>query len=246
VKITALIASFGRDAILRDCISCIKPQVDNIVLVGSSEWTAQFGNREYNNTEKHIAKELGLIYVDHKNSPLGQKWQAGLNKCRELKPDAVLICGSDDLLASDWVEKSVESVEPFGHLSFLTGIQRWWAYNPIKHELIIIEYLTNMRIDPIGAGRLIGKEALDKVDWQIFPSEAIGCDLYSYHRLQKYSQYMDTRIKSVVLSVKGNWAMLDSWEQLLGAQTVDILYEPQPKRLLNKHFPNIDFEKYRR
>ncbi len=249
MKIVALIASYKRDAILRDCLAQIIPQVDAVVLVGSSVWAESKGTLQptYGGSpiEKMIAKELDLIYVDHRNHPLGQKWQAGLNKCREIKADAVLICGSDDLITSGWVE---EFRNIYKNEAMLYGTSYWHVYNPVTDELIEVDYITDIRQDPIGAGRIVSKELLDKLDWQIFPTEGgIGCDLYSYNLINRYIKSFWNRVcMGMLLSVKGNWNMLDSWQQLLNSKTLSISWkDAELKKGILGYFPDVDFNKYR-
>jgi len=245
MKTVALIASHNRDLILRDCIECLKPQVDDIVLVGSSEWV---DGTQGCDVEKKVAREMDLIYVDHTNKILGRKWQAGLNRCRELDPDAVLICGSDDLLRHDWVEtvsnKKMCDETPYD----LTGVNFWYVYNPIVDQLVLLSYRA-IRNDPIGAGRIFRKRILDFADWQIFPTEGgVGCDRYSYSIVRRYDGSVHHYVNEAkLLCVKGDWIMLDTWEQLLAAESLEVFHCPDSKDdFLKENFPLIDFDKYRR
>ena len=242
IKVIAIVASHKRYEILKDCISCLKPQVNDIVLAGSSCWV---DGVEGCSLAKMVAKEEDLIYVDHTNKILGTKWAAALNRARDENADAVLICGSDDLLASDWVCQKTSMTSPYFADGFsICGVNSWYVYNPIIDEMIQCTYRSEQRSDPLGAGRLISKTILDHVDWQIFPSEAIGCDLYSYRKLGSPGY---SKIYSTCLCVKGNWNMLDSWEQLIGAESLDIgFYGPNGIDEMLKRFPDIDFDKYKK
>jgi hypothetical protein len=239
MKIVALIASYDRDMILRDCLKCIMPQVDDIVLVGSSGWVEGANGSP---VEKNIAKELGLVYVDHKNRPLGQKWQAGLNKCRELEPDAVLICGSDDLLKSNYVEEGIWDCN-----CWISGVDAWNIMLVISEDIKIVKVKYKKREDFIGAGRIISKELLDRVNWQIFPSEALGCDIYSWCIMRPYMGCQHYN-RSEIMCVKGSWEMLDSWKQIIESESLNrVLWynnKNEIKNLLNSLFPEIDFKKY--
>ena len=240
MKVVALIASHKRDEILQDSITCLKPQVDDIVLVGTSDWIKE---ADTCNIAKRIAKKNDLIYVDHSNKILGQKWQAALNRARLENPDAVLICGSDDLIPVGYVDIFKKDPENI----LLAGTNHWFVLNPIKNELIRCYYRTEQRSDPIGAGRIISKEALGRCDWQIFPREGgIGCDLYSFRMLRMQAD--SWQCFPDILSVKGRWSMLDSWEQLLNAQSVDVdfVYRESAQSYIVNNYPNIDFDKYRK
>ena len=229
MKIIALIASHGRDAILRDCISCIKPQVDDIVLVGSSEWV---DSTQGCNIAKKIAKEEDLIYVDHTNKVLGRKWQAGLDRCRGLDPDAVLICGSDDLIEKDYLDD-------FCGIK-VAGVGSWYVYNPINEICISCSY--KIRKDPLGAGRVIPAHRLRQYNWDIFPYESgVGCDGYSYLRTAGNKGW--DNLGKTVLSVKGDWDAIDTWEMLYNSTNLNVKIlnrEIEACNLLNK-FPHIDF-----
>jgi len=242
MKIIAIIASHKRNAILRDCITCLKPQVDDIVLAGSSDWTKE---ADACNLAKRIAKENDLLYVDHSNKILGQKWQAGLNRARLEKPDAVLICGSDDLLSDNYVEEYKYvclSTNVMSQLKHVCGVNAWRIYSPIHNNIAYCEYKYSFRRDPLGAGRCISSEALDRVDWQIFPTEGgVGCDLYSWEKLGNKIWHP---LFGYVLSVKGSWDMMDSWDQVISSKSLRIDMEDSLNFILNC-FPHVDFDKYR-
>ena len=233
MKIVALIASHRRYDILKDCVSCIKPQVDDIVLVGSSDW---IGDGDTCNLAKKVAKEESLVYVDHTNKILGRKWQAGLDRARQLDPDAVLIVGSDDLIEKDYLDDYCGEK--------VAGVGSWYAYNPFNQICISCSYKT--RKDPLGAGRIIPAHRLRQYNWDIFPYEGgIGCDGYSYKRTAG-SQGWDNLGKTV-LSVKGDWEAIDTWEMLYNSTNLNVKIlnrEIEACNLLNK-FAHIDFGKYR-
>jgi len=245
MRVVAVIASYGRKNILDDAVKCIANQVSDVIIVGSSN--AVEGTMLGCQYEKEFAESHNLIYVDHKNSPLGQKWQAGLNRARELQPDAVLICGSDDLISDGWVLDYINCKYVSVKKTVLYGTREWYVYNALTDEMITCNYRT--REDVIGAGRIISKELLDLLDWQIFPTEGgIGCDLYSYNKMIKHDIYqMTARYDKILLCVKAAWHCLDSWQQLLSAQSLNIswVHEDEKQRILNNVFLNVDFGRYK-
>ncbi len=244
MKTIALIASYNREIILQDCINQIKPQVDDIVLVGSSEWV---DGTQGCNVEKKIAKKNDLIYVDHTNKVLGSKFQSGLNRCRDLKADAVLICGSDDLISNDYIyEVSLNWKRQVEAGWIIYGKRRWNVYNPMVDDLCFMSY--KRRSDFVGAGRVIGTNLLHALDWQIFPTEAVGCDLYSWNVMEKHRLTIIDMNFGRVLSVKGDWDMLDSWDQLLSSPELDISHVAveRKQKFLDHYYPLIDFDKYKR
>lgn len=231
-KIVGLIASHLRYEILKDCVSCLKPQVDDIVLCGSSEWV---DGVEGCNLAKKVSKEEDLIYVDHTNKILGRKWQAALDRARQLDPDAVLICGSDDLIEEGYLD------EYCGERMF--GVNWWIVYNSLLQDMVHCSY--TIRKDPLGSGRVIPSRCLETYNWDVFPYKTgEGCDGYSYERVnggKEWDNYGRT-----VFSIKGDWDVIDSWDQLCSSQYINVqwLNGEDMCFYLNK-FPHIDFEKYR-
>ncbi|MCG7591997.1 MULTISPECIES: hypothetical protein [unclassified Halomonas] len=55
-------------------------------------------------SEKSVSRSIceagGAIYIEHPNDPLSQKWQAGLDYCKALDFDALIVLGSDDFICS--------------------------------------------------------------------------------------------------------------------------------------------------
>lgn len=231
MKIIGLVASHKRYDILKDCISCLKVQVDDIVLVGSSEWV---DSAQGCNLAKKVAKEEDLIYVDHTNKILGRKWQAGLDRCKGLDPDAILICGSDDLIGNDYLDDYCNMK--------VAGVGSWYVYNPLEPFCITCSY--KVRKDPLGAGRVIPAHRLRQYNWDIFPYESgVGCDGYSYLRTAGNKGW--DNLGRVVLSVKGDWDMIDTWDMLCKATSLDVSIVNYWNDFLENNFPHIDFEKYR-
>lgn len=243
-KLIAVIASYRRGIILQDTIDCLKPQVDDIVIVGSSEWVDGVNGCS---EEKKIAVKNSLIYVDHKNDPLGQKWQAGLNEAHNYLPDAIMIVGSDDFILPTWGPDAKEIFSDYRKdwRYDVLGMGVWNVYNAPTREMISCNYRT--RNDPIGAGRVIRSSVLDGCGWQIFPTVGgIGCDAYSFDILKKHLKGRVGKSFNRVLSVKGTWRCMDTWSQICRAESleIDCIDAMETAQYLKMNFPKIDFEKY--
>jgi hypothetical protein len=92
MKIACVIATYKRYFLTLNTIKMLKQQTVplNIIVVGS------------NNQDKKLSNIRGCHYIQYKNDPLGEKWQAGVNFAKTLNPDALLICGSDNWLVPSW------------------------------------------------------------------------------------------------------------------------------------------------
>jgi len=114
------------------------------------------------------AERHGWQYVEHANRPLGAKHNALLDVVRDSgEADAVLIIGSDDFLAADYVLRcasdiaSGAAVVGLADLAFLDAARgravRWPGYVGTLREG-----------EPVGAGRCISRRALEAVNWRLW------------------------------------------------------------------------------
>jgi hypothetical protein len=113
-----------------------------------------------------LAAEAGATVVETANRPLGRKFNAALQAAEGADADAVLIMGSDDFLcpvvAGALLAACVAGVPYVGlqDLYFLdlpTGQLRYWR-----------GYRGSRMGEPIGAGRLLRRELLDRCDWTLW------------------------------------------------------------------------------
>jgi len=116
--------------------------------------------------EKELVESEGGVWVEHDNSPLGKKWNAGFLKAKEFTPDAVLFVGSSDWVSDNWLpycEKFINAgIDMVGKPDFyLLDIGKvlrfcWWQGYTIASR----------KNEPIGIGRVLSKNILDKMNWK--------------------------------------------------------------------------------
>lgn len=106
--------------------------------------------------------------IVHANTPLGAKFNAGVACARSMRPDAVMVLGSDDLLSANAVtllrdaalRTSVVGPRDFYFYDVATCRMKYWAGYAPGHE----RYRR-----PIGAGRILRRDALDRLSWAPWP-----------------------------------------------------------------------------
>lgn len=209
-------------------------EINRIVVVGSDE-------------SDSFVKKLGVDYIETENLPLWKKFQFGISYCKQYKPDAILICGADDWLSLNWIEILSPYLTDFD----IIGSDHLYSVllfpdNPIK--IACVSYRGTPRYgEPLGPGRLIGKDLLDKMDWNLF-LEMIGpkgevinydsrIDGSSYKRMLNFEckTYLYKDDVAKILSPKGKWRCITSWGSIfLSKATVFI---DNPEIWLNINFP---------
>ncbi len=107
-----------------------------------------------------LLKRPNTHVFHHANLPLGWKWQHAVNHARDLKPDAIVIAGSDDVLLVDEAKllPVLQEYDMVGPRSFLAydGAETWHcAYK--EHVPM-----------PIGSGRIYTRQLLDRLRWRLF------------------------------------------------------------------------------
>jgi hypothetical protein len=110
------------------------------------------------------AKAMGWRTVRAPNSPLGAKHNVMLGEVRETKPDAFILIGSDDWLVS----KHGNVFDRLGaHTYFsLVGLTDLWVVDLVERRACFWSNPPQL----IGPGRMIRRDMLDCVDWQLWPT----------------------------------------------------------------------------
>lgn len=119
--------------------------------------------------ERKVCEASGAIWVQHRNRPLGQKWNTGFQEAKKYNPDAVLFVGSSDWLSNNWLKVMLPLLEKYAmvgkpdfnllDISTRHNLFRsvWWpGYNNYR------------RNETIGIGRVLSRETLDLIKWTPF------------------------------------------------------------------------------
>lgn len=220
-KIVCVMATHGRAGITTETIKMLQKQTHplEILIVGSSE------------SDKKVAVEHGCHYYNCKNRPLGDKWQNGIKKAKDLNPDAVMICGSDSWVSSGWCQNALLFLKSGFDL---VGVNVFYACRVYPNEKvkIIKRGYQGLRVNmPMGTGRMFSKRILNKMQWQLFSTNInTGLDIDSYRKVvaKKGSIKIIPESNNVkLLTIKSTWESINSWETYI-------------KSKKNKKFPDIE------
>jgi hypothetical protein len=118
---------------------------------------------------KQLAIELGCEWLSSSNDPLGNKWNAGFQAAKCYDPDAVIFMGSSDWCSSKYIETAKEYLNDYGMLGML-GCH----FADVADEIRLVNwrgYGTGPRHnEPIGIGRVLNRELLQKINYTPFDS----------------------------------------------------------------------------
>jgi hypothetical protein len=199
-----------------------------IILIGSEDFDFQ------------IAELENTLYVEHPNEPsLGAKWQAGVNVARYLGANFLMIAGSDDWQSKDWAALLIGMMGK----DFDVGGSRIGYFLNCKKghiwELYEVEAYkgTDRHGEILGPGRIFSKTYLDKIDWQLFPSDPqfnAGLDGASIARIPK-ERRLDFSYDAESLSLKGDWTQINNFDEVMSSSNgkVQIL---NPEQWVDEHF----------
>lgn len=170
----------------------------------------------------------GIYIFMHSNSPLGAKWQYGVQQCCNLKAEYVIILGSDDILGSKYLESCIKLAAK-GH-DFI-GCKQWFVHHNGK------AFLCNYQItQPLGGGRFYSKELLDKMEWKLFQQGSNRhLDDYAMLGINKnsVSPYVSTDVIGDGLeihAIKGNWVTMNPFNR--NHKNIKIVAEFESKVIL--------------
>src|SRR6187551_3061191 len=168
---TVLIATHNRLKITCKNIESLLSQtlVPHIVVVTSDQDEAIY-----------LTELYGIETIYHKNEPLGAKWQAGV---RDANP--LIILGSDDILAPDYVEQVCKKIkEGFDFV----GATSWYCFDEVNNVVYDTNYKNRNQDFPIGSGRAYSSVLLHKMKFSIFDTmKKRGLDDFGFGMAIKYT-----------------------------------------------------------
>lgn len=157
-----------------------------------------------------------LTVIMAPNSPLGTKWQHGVNKAVELGADPLILTGSDDLLDKRFVERACLWMSR--GFDFI-GIKHWYVYD--NKKLYHFKYLASL---PLGGGRAYSKRFLSE-DKRLFEAkdrhlDDLGWDKVNYANIKRLI-FSDP----LILSIKGNWPVMNQAERFFSSKNCQLKCE---------------------
>lgn len=181
------------------------------------------------------AHALKIKILIHPNSPLGAKWQVGVDEARRQKADPLIINGSDDILGRDFIGMAIEGLD-YGY-DFI-GLKQWAVFNPRADEAYVFNYKNFM---PLGGGRVYSKTLLEIIDYNLFDtSKARHLDDRGWNSIQSTGLMLLPNAEQYgfgILSVKGDWPVMNPLDKMFGhknAELVEVM--PKPAVFLKEKF----------
>ena len=227
MKFTILVPVWRRYETLKifnTCIERLKKEYDiEVVAVGS----------EYE--DRLICESLGYNYVEAPNKPLGAKLNYGLQACKNLKNDAVLMLGSDDILSSDLMMYYIQQLKKgFDFIGFLDC----YFMNLENSDMIYWKGYRGERAgEPIGAWRCLSRNLLDTLDWKAWGNQHHSVDYTMWQKLKGVKKHITTcknKFLLVDLKTKDNVTKFRRFDNSEIVNTKLILNKYLPKQEINK------------
>lgn len=188
-----------------------------------------------------LAQESGAVSaLMPKGITLGDKWQRGIEFSGVVDPDAIMIVGSGNWFTNGWAKTLFPYLDDYD----MVGSEAMYVYQIRQNDQVMIHwggYHTNSRKgDMLGAGRLLSRRILDKVDWQIYNTSLnSGLDRSIDRTLRRHGAKTLTLPQGdeMILKVGSyKWKNLNSFGVLWGSPNARRIEKPEE---ILKHFPEI-------
>lgn len=230
-KVAAVIPVHGRLELLPFTIKRLlwKNGVDVVICVGNES------------SEKAICISAGAKWVEHANSPLGAKWNAGFVAAKAYNPDAVVYVGSSDWLSNSWLT----IMEPLVNRHQIVGVPGCYFIDIAESIRLTYwpGYQGQRSDETIGIGRMLSRKLLDAIDWKPFDDTKEGSlDRSMKDKAAKVGFkdifVVDNRIKAMSISTP-KWSnkhkFIHHWSGMLPSQRIT-----NPENFYKEYFPEIE------
>ncbi len=163
-------------------------------------------------------KSLGVYVIFESNTPLGNKWQSGVNVAVDMKADPLIILGSDDILRSDYIKMVLTKMNQ--GFEFV-GCSSWHSYDLPNEVLYVSKYVGENQDIPIGSGKAYSGGLLGKINGEVFNVRASKClDDQGYRMVTRHGANSYLHREPMILAVKGGWNELNPIQAYLRAPTI--------------------------
>lgn len=173
-----------------------------------------------NDASRAIARDVGAHYVETPNKPLSAKWNAAFRLAREIKPDLVMLLGSDDWITAEAAGELARAGLRTGY----AGIAEMYMFDLRTGRACHWEGYRGRRFnDTLGAGRTLRADVLDQVGWQLFDrslDRALDYEMTTRLRLRKIAEPIVAASKCL-LDVKGGGPNICRFDQIQPQTRID-------------------------
>jgi len=175
MKLCAPVPVFGRFPLVRMTISR---------LVGQDVIPIMLGHED---EAEAIAQDLNVEFIRISNDPLGNKWNAGFEACKNYQADGVIFMGSSDWASDDYIESVKDALNDFAFIGMFGS-----HFADVGNEVRLMHWPGYQRgqrqYEPIGIGRVLRADILEKMNWSPFDNRiSSGLDWSMYLKIIKLS-----------------------------------------------------------
>ncbi len=197
MNVVVVIATHDRKDITTRNIKSLqlqKPQPKIVIVCSSLE-------------ELEYYKAMGVTVVHHANTPLGAKWQAGVNVAAKMKLDALVILGSDDILSKNYLVNALSKIKQ--GFDFV-GCTHWYVHDVRNEEYLHCKYINLNEDFPIGSGKVYSAGILERIRYKLFDTMANRkLDDVGHKKIQNQNAKIFLFRTPEIMAYKGRWHMMN-------------------------------------
>jgi hypothetical protein len=162
-----------------------------------------------------VGDNKSLHIIRCANLPLGNKWQQAVEYSKLLSPQALIICGSDDLLSYSYLSACLGNINHSDEWALCAPAQ--WHMVDANSQVFAVRYKASGATRILGSGRVYSREFMKQINWKLFDRYLdSGLD---YRGLSMVHNRGEDKLHIIsmqftVMSVKGNWAMLNTLDDI--------------------------------
>jgi len=208
--VIAVIPVLGRYPLVPYTIRRLNRIVDKVICVVESD------------KDRQICADEGAFICNLARKPLGEKWNAGFWEAKQFDPDYILYVGSSDWVSDNWLDLTRYDAEIIGTLDYhllhlryqkliyrdtihrfeddydLELMRKSLMTRTVKHW----KGYTNWRKgEPIGIGRLVRRDYLQRVNWNPFDSKLHkNLDFSMIQKAKSIKTVMSGEVQSLAVS----------------------------------------------